>query len=244
MREAGRGKKYKYLIFDADHTLLNYHADERAAFQKLYEELGMPFTEERAAFSRRASEEEWTAAGMYDVHSERIQKRYHALYREHVVDIFKRVFERYPCPKTDVTFSWAAEKFLKNLESVGRLMDGAETLIPLLSQKYALCIATNGLSGIQRGRLADVAKYFQGVYISEEVGVIKPLPAFFAYILQDLHAKKEECLMIGDSLTSDMAGAKAAGIDCCWFSHRGQKNETGFVPDYEILSLFELNEIL
>lgn len=244
MRKTGCEKKYKYLIFDADHTLLNYHADERKAFQKLYEDLDMPFTEELAAFSRRASEEEWTAAGMYDVHSERIQKQYHLLYREHVVDIFKRVFEKYPCKKTGVTPTWAAETFLKNLESVGKLMDGADELIKTLCKHYELCIATNGLSVIQRGRLAPIAKYFKGVYISEEMGVIKPLPAFFAYILQDLNAKKEECLMIGDSIHSDMAGAKAAGIDCCWLSYRGQKNDTGLIPDYEIVSLSELYKFL
>ena len=50
-------RNYEYLIFDADHTLLNYLADERAAFCALYEELGMERTEALLKESRLSSEE-------------------------------------------------------------------------------------------------------------------------------------------------------------------------------------------
>ena len=85
-------KNYKYLIFDADHTLLNYLEDERSAFLQLYEELGIPVSEALMKDSRHYSESKWTDAGLYDVYDERIQKVYHSLYKAHVKGVFEEIF--------------------------------------------------------------------------------------------------------------------------------------------------------
>ena len=90
-------KKYTHCIFDADHTLLNYLADEKTAFCALYKRLGMPITDELLALSRTASETAWTEAGLYNVTEPAIQKQYHILYRTHTEDIFARIFEKFPC---------------------------------------------------------------------------------------------------------------------------------------------------
>ncbi len=241
-------KKYKCLIFDADHTLLNYLADERAVFCRLYERLGVPISEELLKASRKYSEETWTEAGLYEVHDTRIQKEYHRLYRSHVEGIFEKIFALFPCPNAAFTAKEAGELFLKELAGEGNAFDGAEETLCALSDlangKYAVYIATNGLADIQTGRLIRLKRYARGVYISEELGAIKPLPAFFERILSDTGAKREECLMIGDSLYSDVAGAKAAGMDGCWFNPRGEKNTTAFLPDYEIRALQELKNLL
>lgn len=236
-------QKYKYLIFDADHTLLNYFSDERAAFAALYKELGLERTEELMARSRRVSEETWTEAGMYDVHDPRIQENYHKLYRSHVTDVFRKIFAEFGY-SGEISPQTAGEKFLKYLESEGELFPYAEELLKKLSEKYAVCIATNGLSSIQGGRLKRLKKYVKRIYISEEVGAIKPLSVFFGRIVSDLGAEPGECLMIGDSLFSDVAGAKAAGMDACWFHARGETNDTPYTPDHEISALEELTEIL
>ena len=241
-------RNYEYLVFDADHTLLNYLADERAAFSRLYEELGMERTEALLQESRLSSEETWTAAGLYDVHDPAVQRRYHAVYRSHVEDIFKRIFARFPCPKTDVTPLVAGQKFLKNLETGGNLIKGAEKTLAALSHKtggaHKICIATNGLSDIQRGRIKPLERYIDGTYISEEVGSIKPLPAYFERIFKGENTRAENCLMIGDSLSSDIAGARAVGMDCCWFNPARAENNTPFAPDYEISDLYELVSLL
>ncbi|MBP3434589.1 MAG: HAD-IA family hydrolase [Clostridia bacterium] len=247
MQKNGK-RKYDCLVFDADHTLLDYVADERAAFLALYERIGIPPTEELLALSRRASEDAWTEAGMYDVHDTRVQERYHAVYREHVREIFVRVFEKYPCPDPAVTPRLAGDMFLKNLENAGRAFAGAAETLAALSRKtggaYRVCIATNGLSAIQRGRLEPLKNYVEKTYISEEVGAIKPLPAFFARICAEQGVEPSRCLMIGDSLSSDVAGALAFGMDCCWYNPEKTANTTPFVPTYEISALGELSEIL
>ncbi|MBR2376132.1 MAG: HAD-IA family hydrolase [Clostridia bacterium] len=240
-------KRYRYIVFDADHTLVNYLADERAAFLALYAETGVEVTDELLAYSRRFSEEAWTDAGLYDVHTERIQKEYHALYRSHVSEIFARITLAY-----SVQFPYSAEemgkRFLKCLEKDGILLSDAEEVLGYLSEntggRYALSVATNGLSAIQNKRLSHLQKYFSHTFISEEMGLIKPLPAFFERVLRVLGAQKEECLIVGDSLSSDVAGAIASGIDSCWLNARGVENGTEFCPTYEIRELLELKKFL
>ena len=65
----------------------------------------------------------------------------------------------------------------------------------------------------------------------------------FEKMLEKLQAKKEECLMIGDSLSSDIAGAHAVGMDACWFNPSRQADTTG-LADYTVTDLSELLEIL
>ncbi|MBQ7879968.1 MAG: HAD-IA family hydrolase [Clostridia bacterium] len=239
----GNNKRYKRLIFDADHTLLDYLADERAAFVRTYAALNMPLSEELLALSRHASETAWTEAGLYDVHDKNTQEKYHLFYRSHLEEVFTRVFAAFPCPKKDITPRLAGDMFLKELETGGNYIAGAEETLCALSDKtggsYEIYIATNGLSEIQRGRLQGLNEYLHGVYISEEIGAIKPLPAFFNAILKD-GVKAGECLMIGDSLSSDIAGAHAVGMDACWFNPKGLRSDGAPAPEYEIRGLSEL----
>lgn len=237
--------KYKYLIFDADHTLYDYIADELQAFRDLYAELNMPVTDELLAFSRRTSEEVWTEAGLYDVHSPKIQESYHALYRSHVKGIFERVFEKYPCAADTAQ---TGERFLYHLSKQGKLFAGAREVLSALSKKqggrYEITIGTNGLSFIQEGRLKGLADLAERIFVSQALNAVKPMPAFFQGVLHALNASADECLMIGDSLTSDIAGANGVGMDACWFNPKGAPLTGNAVPKYQITSLEELLSIL
>lgn len=243
-------KKYDWLIFDADHTLLNYLLDEKGAFCALYDELHIEKTDELLKASRYASEHTWTAAGLYDVHEKRVQECYHRVYRSHVEDIFKSLFQRFPyLERAGVSARVAGDKFLKYLETGGNFMDGAKETLAALSHKtggdYRIAIATNGLSAIQRGRLKELERYADELFISEEIGHIKPLPAFFADVFARCKTDATRCLMIGDSLSSDMAGAIAAKMDCCWYNPSGTENKTAIQPTYEIdrlSALFAVSE--
>ncbi len=237
-----RKKTYKCLIFDADHTLLDYVADEYAAFERVYKKIGMPIAEVLLEDSRRFSEETWTEAGLYDVDDPLVQATYHKVYREHVSGIFDKIFEKYGNP-TSVTSAKAGELFLEELQEKGHVLGNAKNLVEELSKNYTVCIATNGLSNIQRGRLADFEK-FAKIYVSEEFGCIKPLPAFFRQLLRSSRVSKKHCLMIGDSLRSDIAGANAVGIVGCWFNPERRENTSGIPTDFEISDLEHLKKIL
>lgn len=235
-------KTYKCLIFDADHTILDYVADEYSAFSRVYEEIGMPTADVLLEDSRYFSEETWTEAGLYDVDDPLVQATYHKVYRSHVAGIFEKIFEKYGNP-TKYTPEKAGELFLVALQEKGHILGNAKAVIETLSKKYTICIATNGLSDIQRGRLVEFEKYAK-IFVSEEIGCIKPLPAFFKHLLKKARVSKKHCLMIGDSLRSDIAGAREAGITGCWFNPQRRENMSGIPTDYEISDLEHLQNIL
>ncbi len=238
-------KRYKYLIFDADHTLIDFEADEREAFKKIFAECGRETDAEMLTRCRQWSVKTWDDVGLSNVGDETIQRTYHDLYRSHLTLLFGRIFSEYP---VSMRAEEAGEKFLRYLEEGGEQVQDAEEVLAALSEanggEYRICVATNGLHSIQTGRLRQLEKYFYRIYISEDIGVIKPLSAFFSRILSDLEAKARECLMIGDSLDSDIAGAEGAGIDSCWLNADRRPNKTAVVPDYEISRLRELLPIL
>ena len=234
-------KEYTHIIFDADHTLLNYLADEKQAFLGLYQALGMPITDELLALSRVSSESAWTEAGLYNVTDPQIQKQYHTLYRTHTEEIFRRIFAKFPC--RTATAKQAGLAFLDTLTTRGIAFDGALELVKALSQKtggkYRVAIATNGLAKIQHARLSAFAPFVERVYVSQDLDSVKPLPSFFKRMLGDLGAEPNGCLMIGDSLVSDIAGAKSVGMDACWLNPKGQEDIDG-IADFQIRNLQEL----
>lgn len=96
----------------------------------------------------------------------------------------------------------------------------------------------------QRQRLAgaNLNHFFEEIFISEEIGVEKPDPFFFQYIFETLNShNNDEYLMIGDSLSSDIKGAKNVGIDSVWYNFDHVKNYPSTVQStYTITDLLEL----
>ena len=172
------------------------------------------------------------------------------MYKEHIERVFEEIF-RY-CKERGIVFSKrispenARDSFLRELETGGNYVDGAkETLLYLKNRGYILSVATNGLTAIQEGRTKELQNLFVHLFVSEAFGAIKPSEAFFAKLLSALHAKKEECLFVGDSLSSDICGAKNAGIDCCFFNPQKKSvPENVPAPDFTIEKLTDLMRLL
>lgn len=233
---------YKYLIFDADHTLIDYTADERDAIIRIFTEIGLAFDDKMLDRCQYLSEFTWTETGLYDVSDERIQREYHNLYKTHLELLFMRIFSEYPCAFSPLT---AGEMLLKYLQDGNHSIVGAEeTLYKLKEKGYGIYIATNGLIDIQVGRLRRFKGMTDGLFISEELREIKPNPLFFEKILAKIGCSAKDCLMIGDSLSSDVAGANGVGMDACWFNPKSKENQSVEKPRYEIAKLTELLEIL
>ncbi len=232
---------FQCLIFDADHTLLDYKADERGAFLRLFSSLSVTLDNRQIERLHFLSEHTWSQAGLSDVASDYIQRKYHDLYRSHLHILFPKIFEELG---VNADVGVVSERFLKELEQSGTPIKGAEETLAFLQKRYRLFIATNGLSAIQRGRLAVFGERFEKLFISEEMGVIKPQKEFFDQILKETGAKKETCLMIGDSLSSDIAGAKKSGLAAWWYNPTGQMNGSPFLPDKQIRDLKTLTDLL
>ena len=140
-----------------------------------------------------------------------------------------------------------AAAFVDGLGGLGELYDGARDVLENLNATVRLGLVTNGLSDVQRTRIArlDLERYFDTIVISAEVGVAKPSPAFFDIAFAGLGSPpRDSVLMVGDSLSSDMRGAANYGIAGCWYNP-GRHQAVDDVPiTHEIAALDDLPAVV
>jgi len=111
----------------------------------------------------------------------------------------------------------------------------------------ALALVTNGASDTQRDklRILGIEDWFDAVVISGEVGLAKPDAGIFGVALDELAVDSRDVWHVGDSLTADVAGAKAADLTAGWLNRTGSSRGDGDPkPDIEIRSLPGLVSIL
>jgi putative hydrolase of the HAD superfamily len=98
--------------------------------------------------------------------------------------------------------------------------DAPAALAALAGRRMA--IVTNGASCLQREKLAasGLARHFDAVVVSGDLGIGKPHPSIFRHALALLGA--DHGVMIGDTLDRDIDGARAAGLDAVRINRFGQ----------------------
>lgn len=225
--------RYPYLLFDADNTLLDFSAAERFAFRRTCEENGLAWSPEHYETYRRINAALWAD---FDRGLRRKE--------ELVVDRFRLYFAELGIDGDAVACQRTQER---SLGLCAELLEGAEELCRRLSQTHRLYLVTNGMASVQRSRLsaAPITPYLSGVFISEEAGCAKPDTAYFDYVFAHIDGiTRENCLLIGDSLTSDIQGANNYGIPCVWYDPAGLPLPEGYHADHIIRSLRELYAIV
>lgn len=224
---------YPYLLFDADNTLFDFDQAERNAHLLLCRAHGLAFSEEGYQLYHKCNADLWR-----DFDRGLCTKEYLLVER----------FRRYLAITGERADPEALNRdHLRALGEGAMLLPGAEELCRVLSRDHRLYLLTNAVASVQKTRFANsaIAPYFQGVFISEEVGVGKPDPAYFEYVFRAVPGlARDNALVIGDSLTSDIQGANNAGLPCCWFNPKGQPRPQGLRIDYEIRALEELYAIV
>ncbi len=225
--------KYKKLLLDVDGTLLDFDKSAEKALETLFEQRGYPYNETIFPLYEEINVGLWERYERGEIPRERV-----------LVDRFTIMFERLGIPEKGDTFE---EDFREQLERDPFWMDGAEDLLRYLQPKYELYIVTNGVARTQKARLSATGlyAYVKDIFISEMIGAQKPQKAYFDYCLAHIGpCKKEEILLVGDSLTADILGANLSGIPSCWFNPKGKPLSGEARPDFEIRRLEELKEIL
>ena len=141
-----------------------------------------------------------------------------------------------------------ARRYQDYISLQGQSFPGAEDLLAQLEKAgFQLYAATNGVTAIQEGRLAHstIVSYFKEVFISEQLQTQKPDPDFFDKVGQRIPGfRKEQTLMIGDSLSADIAGGNAAGIDTVWYNPDHKENTSQVVPTYTVSNYQEIADLL
>ena len=225
---------YKYILFDADDTLLDFEQDERNAFFSLFKEKGFPCDE------NLYNEYTTLNLGLWKRFEKgEIDKRYIMEHR------FSDLLEKEKIVGDGIELN---DRFCFHLSEGGVKMKGAAEVCEALKAKgYKLYIVTNGIKFIQdkRFKKSGLEKYFEYFFISETIGYQKPKAQFFDAVFDKIgDADKSAYLIVGDSLTSDILGGKNAGIDTCWINARSVRNDGEIVPDFTITELSELLKIL
>ena len=108
-------------------------------------------------------------------------------------------------------------------------------------------VVTNGVNATQRNKmkLSGLDQVMVGAFVSELMGCPRPMKGYFDACFAALpEGARETCILVGDSLTSDMKGAENAGIASCWFNPKGKEKDLDVRIDYEIRQLRELLSIL
>ena len=123
--------------------------------------------------------------------------------------------------------------------------DAAE-LLPEFARRLPLALVTNGAPDLQHFKIdaSSVRPYFQSIVVSGEVGIGKPHPAPMQRALQQLGCDPANAAMVGDNLTSDIAGALKTGVHAIWLSRDGSPLTGDIHPDLTIANLHELVDLL
>ena len=233
--------KYKYILLDIDGTLVDFDESFKAASRKILELDQTPATDENINTYYQINDDAWFGLDMENVTNPYIIQNYHSLYRQYIINAAvnsKKIMKLNSTPEELASWyevQWAACSIPNR--------NALETC-RLLSKEFTLCIATNGLTAIQLNKLTQFNDYITHYFVSEDIGYIKPEHEYFEHILTTLVAKPEECLMVGDSLHNDIAGANAIYIDSCYYNPMCKTNNSGIIPTYEIGDFNELLKII
>ncbi|HDP79653.1 MAG TPA: HAD family hydrolase [Spirochaetes bacterium] len=119
-------------------------------------------------------------------------------------------------------------------------------VLELLKKDYRLGLVTNGTTDIQRAKIdgGRLAPFFGCIAVSGEFGYAKPDRRIFDFVLKKLGSEPSETLMVGNSLLTDVQGAKNSGMLSVWINHSPHKEDHDAVPDYTAGSLSELPSLL
>ena len=228
----------KAVFLDIDNTILNFDAYVRETMRQGFTELGIcTFEEEMYDVFTRENHKLWQRIEQGTLTFEELQKvRWNIIFEALGLSYDGPTFERY---------------FRAALNRSAIPEEGAEALVRFLSSRSILCSASNGPHVQQTGRLAiaGLEPLFRYHFTSERLGVSKPAQAFFDAAFRELNEgrsepiRPEECLMIGDSMTSDMAGGIGAGMRTLWYCRGSLPAELPLKPDYIVTELAQIPEL-
>ena len=226
-------KHYPWLFFDADGTLFDYNRAEATAFRKAFDLLKLQFQESYLDTYQTINRDLWQALERHEITPAVLRLRR-----------FELLLEALQLAGSADALNVA---YVEQLGLCTDLMDGAYEVLQTLSRTSRIAIVTNGLEAVQRSRLshATILPFIHALIISEEVGAAKPHPAFFDAAFQETgNPARNDVLIIGDSLTSDIRGGVNYGIDTCWYNPASEPVPIDLPITYEIRHLRDLLGII
>ena len=222
----------EFLFLDLDDTILDFHKAERLALSKTIRDFGVEPTDEVLNRYHAINVWHWQQLELGKMTREEVLvKRFDALFAELGMEI-----DGAACAKC----------YERNLSIGHYFLPGAEEAVMALHKKYRLFLASNGTASVQKARMtsANLYRWFEKVFVSQEIGYNKPSKEYFdACFAQIPGFDPSKAVMVGDSLTSDIRGGIHAGMKTVWVNPNHLP--CGDIqPDYEIAALSQLEGLL
>ncbi|MBE6596031.1 MAG: noncanonical pyrimidine nucleotidase, YjjG family [Ruminococcaceae bacterium] len=203
--------RYDIVLFDADGTLFDFLRSEKEAFSKMTAEFGIIVNDELVKSYSEINDSLWKKLEKGEI--EKSVLLYHRF------EIF--------CQKHGFVADAKemAKRYMLNLSELAYFLEGAEELCARLKGKFKMYIVTNGVEYTQKKRytIAELGRFFEGAFISGEMGAEKPSAEYFEKVAAAIpDFDKARTVIIGDSLSSDIRGGINFGIDTCWYNPNGK----------------------
>ncbi len=222
----------KAVLLDVDNTLLDFNLNANASMKRAFNECGLEYKNEYFPVFKRINDALWCGIEKGEITREQLKKT------------------RFPSILKELGLSGDSMRiealFRQGLGEFAFMVDGAEDLLEYLYKKYRLFVASNAIYEVQMNRLnsTGMIKYFEKLFISEKMGHDKPTKEFFDICFSEMgNLKKEEVVMLGDSLTADIGGAKEYGLKTIWFNI--DKNSfNSALADFTVEKLSDVKAIL
>ncbi len=133
---------------------------------------------------------------------------------------FRRLLVACGADAADDVTARVASTYRDAYRDARRTVAGSAALLAAVRERARVGIVSNNLLGEQQEKLSacGLQPFVDALVVSEEVGVSKPDPEIFNVALERLECTPAEAVMVGDSWSADVAGARAAGIRAVWFN--------------------------
>ncbi len=228
--------KLKAVFFDLDNTLLDHSKTEMEAKREIYKMYREVF-------------EDVTFEEFHDVYVKHNNKLWHLLTEEKITKDYLRLHRvKDSLEELNLNSEKSLEISYKYIEVYSQgfhMIDGALEVLEEVKEKFPLGIITNGFAEVQKIKLekTGLAKYFQSIVCSEDVGRMKPHPSIFDFAVKSLNSTAEESIYIGDNYLADIVGGRDFGMKTVYFNYHNNELKD-CVADFEIKDIKEILNIL
>ena len=217
----------KVILWDVDGTLLDFGAAEKVAIRQCFASHNMgECTDEMLGRYIVINRKYWEAL-----------ERGELTKPEVLVGRFREFFETEGLPVEHAeSFN---EEYQVRLGDTVVFCDNAFELVQKYKGQIKQYAVTNGT------KVAQDRKLKNSIFISDVLGVEKPNKAFFDKVFETIGTyARDEVLIVGDSLTSDIKGGNNAGILTCWYNPKKLEHTKDVNVDFVITNLWEIEQIL
>lgn len=225
----------KTLLWDIDGTLLDFTKSEEYGIRKCFEKFGLgECTDEMLARYSKINHKYWGMLERAEITKQQV-----------LIERFVEFFE-----SENIDFNNVDEfndEYQISLGDKSFPCKNAIETVTALKGKYKQYAVTNGTIVAQQRKLTQsgLINIFDDIFISDEIGFEKPNIEFFNAVQEKIgKLNKNEVMIIGDSLSSDMQGGNNADILCCWYNPHNIVNKNDIKIDYEIKDIADILKIL